>query len=47
MGVRWGHPFFVDMRELELRSAGIDAQHPEDRFFFVAAVAAGVDADGG
>ena len=25
----------------------IDAEHPQDRFFFVAAVASGVDTDGG
>ena len=27
-------------------SSGIDAEHPEDRFFFVAAVATGVDTNG-
>ena len=36
--------FFVDLAVL---GSGVDAEHPEDGFFFVAAVATGVDADGG
>ena len=36
--------FFVDLAVL---GSGVDAEHPEDGFFFVAAISTGVDADGG